>query len=391
MKIIKIMKSMSITSIIVLISFLIVSCATKNEDMSEYKTYSNDYYTIQYPSSWLEPKSVKDREDGCYIVAFSTEDNQISLTVAAERIYPITSSQENYIEKILKENEEGINVEECIVDRNKGYKIKSEDNNKFQTIYIVQKNDMIFEMNFKYQANDYNNCQALTNQIEKSFKFNDFESLSVLKDNWNKYSIEDIEVYYSDNSVIYNSIEKWAKERVEAFNYITEYLNVQWDYEPIKIFVFNSQEHGKQFGLILGFAKPEYNEIFTKYTQTPGHELAHCISNYISGERIHSSLINEGLATHLNMTGRDYHRLAADILQEKNYSVKLLGNDFRKNENAYTLGASFVKYLIDEYNLEVFKEFFAQNRNNEEESFRKFYDKEGNILINEWMEYLKTY
>lgn len=385
------MRSMSIASIIVLISFLLVSCATEDEGISEFKTYSNFYYTIQYPSNLLEPKLVKDGVDGYNIVAFSKEDNQFSLTVAAECIYPITSSQENYIEEILKENEEDINVEECIVDGNKGYKIKSKENNKIHTVYLVQKNDMIFEMNFECQIDDYNNCQALTNQIEKSFKFNDFESLSELKDNWNKYSIENIEVYYSDNSVIYNSIEKWAKERVEAFNYITEYLNVQWEYEPIKIFVFNSQEHGKQFGLILGFAKPEYNEIFTKYTQTPGHELAHCISHYISGKRIDSALINEGLATHLNMTGRDYHRLAADILQEKNYSIKLLGNDFRKNENAYTLGASFVKYLIDEYNLEVFKEFFAQNKYNEEESFRKFYDKEGNILVNDWMEYLKTY
>lgn len=367
------MKRVSVLPILVLISFLLISCDMKGEEMSESKTYSNVYYTIKYPSNWREPELIAPK------VFFSKEDNKCSLDIKA---LPYKGS----VEDLIPKNES----EECIIDGNKGYKIKSEEDNEIITFYLVQKNDMLFEMMFICQVDDCNNCQAFMDQIEKSFEFNDFESTSFL--NWNKYTIENIEVYYPNNSVIYDTIEEWGRNRVEAFNYITEYLDVQWEYEPIKMYVFNSQEHGEQYGLQVGFALPNYNQIFTLYNQYPGHELAHCISNYINnGQRVNSALINEGLATHLNMTGKDYHRLTADILQEKNYSIKLLGDDFRKNEDAYTLGASFVKYLIDKYSLELFKECFAQNKYNEEESFREFYGKEGNILVNEWMEYLKTY
>ncbi|WP_105616396.1 hypothetical protein [Vallitalea okinawensis] len=369
----KIIKRVSILPILVLISFLLVSCDMKDEEMSESKTYSNVYYTIKYPSNWREPELIAPK------VFFLKDDNKCSLDIKA---LPYKDS----IEDLIPKDES----EECIIDGNKGYKVKIEENNEIITFYLIQKNDMLFEMMFKSQVDDYKNCLASMDQMIKSFEFNDFESMSFA--NWNQFTIENIEVYYPNNSVINDTIEEWGKDRVEAFNYITEYLDVQWEYEPIKMYVFDSEEHGEQYGLQLGFALPGYNHIFTLHNQYPGHELAHCVSYYINnGERIDSALINEGLATHLNMTGKDYHRMTADILQEKSYTIKLLGDDFRKNEDAYTFGASFVKYLIDKYSLELFKEFFAQNQYNEEESFREFYDKEGNVLVNEWMDYLKTY
>lgn len=382
----KIGKKRSLLLFILLISLLLVSFKMKGEEMSEMNTFSNAYYTVQYPLNWIQAEYYL----GDRLIVFLTEDNQISLKIHATNIFPEAS--EGYL--LTQIEKSSMEFEEYIIDKKTGYKVEIEEGDKIYACYLVQKEDLVFEMNFEYQADDYNYCESLIEQIVNSFEFNDFESFRVSIDNWNIYRIENLEIYYPDNSEIYENIEEWAKVRSEAFDYITEYLDVQWKYEPIKMYVFNSKEHGEQYGFILGFAKPKHNLILTQYVQSPGHELAHCISYWINnGERIDSALINEGLATYLNMLRKDYHRLAADILQEKNYSIKLFRDDFRKNKqkDAYTLGASFVKYLIDEYSLELFKEFFAQIKYNEEESFREFYDKEGNMLINEWMEYLKTY
>jgi len=393
-KIIMIKKYMSLVSLIVLISLLFAGCETKNDDKIEFKTYSNAQYTIQYPLHWLEPEVKQDPYNG-NDVDFSKADDQFALNIMVRRIYPYSNSKD-YLEEILevsKEvNKEDVDVEEYMIDGNKGYEIKGVENNELTIFYLFQEKDMIFQIRFVCQVNDYNTCKATIEQIINTFEFNDFEALNALKDNWNKYSIENLEIYYPDNSDIYGSIEEWAQVRVEAFDYISKYLGVEWEYEPIKVFVFNSKEHGRQVGLELGLAISVFGEVYTEDTQSPGHEIAHCISYWMNnGERIDSDLINEGLATHLNMLESDHHRVTADILKERNYNIKLLGNDFWEHKAGYTFGASFVQYLIDEYSLEVFKDFFAQNKYNEEESFIKFYDKEGIMLVNEWMEYLKTY
>lgn len=160
----KIIKRVSVLPIFILISLLFVGCEIKDVEKNESKTYSNTYYTIQYPSNWLEPKVGNP-------VVFSKHDNQLVLKVWAGRYH------ENYLEESVKEIQEDINIEECIINRNKGYKIKSEENGIINTIYCVQEKDMIFEMNFECQANDYNNYEVLMDQIINTFEFNDFEIL----------------------------------------------------------------------------------------------------------------------------------------------------------------------------------------------------------------------
>lgn len=168
----KIIKRISILSILVIISILLISCDTKGNEMSEFETYSNAKYTIQYPSNWLEP--VVDTN----AVIFSTEDKKILLNITTSRIYhPYT---ENYIEETLKATKKDIDVEECIVGENSGYKVKLEVNDEINTAYIVQEKDILLEMNFICQANDYNNYQSLINQIKNTFEFNDFDTLREL-------------------------------------------------------------------------------------------------------------------------------------------------------------------------------------------------------------------
>ncbi|MTI70549.1 MAG: hypothetical protein FH751_09905 [Firmicutes bacterium] len=161
----KIIKRVIVLPILTLISFLFVGCEIKDVEKNEFKTYSNAYYTIQYPSNWLEPKVGN-------TVVFSKEDNQLVLEVRAVRYY------ENYLEESVKEIEEDVNIEECIINGNKGYKIKPEEKDEIiNTFYYVQEKDMLFEMNFECQANDYNNYESLMDQIKNTFEFNDFEIL----------------------------------------------------------------------------------------------------------------------------------------------------------------------------------------------------------------------
>lgn len=358
--------------VVLAISICILAAGCGPHEVNEFKTYSNVYYTLQYPSNWQDPVLNHSK------VVLVSNTNKLYFSIH-QMFY------EGSLQDLIPEKE----YEECVIDGVKGYVIENKEGDELYTFYVVPKNDMIFEFTFISQ-DDGDKNQETIDQLIESFEFNNFKSMSF--GNWNKYSTENIEVYYPDNSNIYDEVTKWSDQRQNAFNYICEYLDVQWDQEPIKMFVFNSQEHGQQYGIQLGFAWSMFSQIYTLDIQTKGHELSHCISYHInSGRTIDSDLIEEGLATHLDMTGRDFHQLAANLLREKSFSITLLGDKFREHENAYTFGASFVKYLIDEYSLDLFKEFYAQNKYNEEESFKRFYNKDGSTLINEWIELLKTY
>lgn len=48
-----------------------------------------------------------------------------------------------------------------------------------------------------------------------------------------------------------------------------------------------------------------------------------------------------------------------------------------------------VKYLIDKYGFNVFKEFYAQDRYSENESFKHYYGKPAEKILEEWKAYLK--
>ena len=207
---------------------------------------------------------------------------------------------------------------------------------------------------------------------------------------WNLYETKYLKVYYPENSIIKDTIKEWTKRREEAFENICKFLGIDWKFGKIKIFVFNDNEQAKMYGLKpLGFANPMDNSVFTRVDQTPGHEIAHVVSYRIKGKRINSSLINNGLATLLDNTGRNYHRISKYLLYEKKIECNILGENFRKCPFGYFLGASFVKFLIDKYGLEKFKEFFAQEDYDEEKAFENFYGKKGEELIKEWKEFLK--
>ncbi|GAA0179441.1 hypothetical protein SH2C18_23090 [Clostridium sediminicola] len=381
-------------SVVGVLLLLLTSCANNVQVMKEYKTYSNILYNISYPSDWEEPnvdkKLIKNSR-----VYFDTNDSKIlGLSISIDFFGTNTVAiMEERINNIKKTPNLLCEVKEYTISGKQGYNIKIKEDGKINEVYVVENKGLVYELNFETKGTINKESQIKIDKILDTFTFQNRKSINELWQNWNKYSEGNLEVYYPKHSIISNDVEGWTKGRIKAFDYIIEYLGVESTDEIIKIYVFDSQDQADEYGLTLGFALSEYNEIYTKYSQSEGHEIAHCISWWINnGERLTSDLINEGFATYFDMSGRNYDRISAEILKEKNYNVKLFGNDFRKNEDgeAYTLGASFVKYLIDEYGIDLFKEFFAQNQYNEAESFQKFYKKSGETLINEWVEKEKS-
>lgn len=209
---------------------------------------------------------------------------------------------------------------------------------------------------------------------------------------WNSREYKYLRLHYPDNLIVKNTIDKWAAEREGVFEILLEEFGAEWSIdEKVDIYIFNDHKHGEKFGFQLGFANPETKEIYTRYDQTKGHEIAHVISHYINDrKRISSSLINEGLATYYDASGRDYHEITYHILSQEDFSIDIFGANFRKHPQAYSLGASFVSFLIETYGKDLFWEFFAQNSYGEAEAFKFYYRKSNQELYNDWILYLKS-
>jgi len=356
-----------LTIFLLICSIALTGCTTSGEEIDQTKSYSNVYYSLNYPSEF-EQVLVAHKN------LFSQQENQIEFDI-----------QEYFHEDTLDNLIGSHGAEESLIDGTKWYFIESET----RVWYLAKKHGVLFQLTFCDKTGEYDELKALSKQIVEAIKFKSFEEMSF--DSWNQYSSENITVYYPDDSNILDTVDEWTEHRIEAFDYITNYLDVEWTYDDIKIFVFNSQDHGAQYGIQLGFALGSEGQIYTLDTQSYGHELAHCISAKLNNSNtIESSLIEEGFAVFLDSGGSDCHVLASEIIKEQGSKLDLLGDNFWENDKGYPLGASFVQYLIDEYGLDLFKEFYAQNTYDEKQSFVFFYDKEGEVLIAEWLEHIKN-
>lgn len=367
-----------------------------------WQSYGEYYYTISYPSNWS------------YI------DNQYNVDFKNNRSLPFFDSNIKCSIKLIKENSSLEEFESIInkydkESKGKGqltksnkklmYTILNEDSKAIKHTTFFYKDSLILKIEFFIKNKYKNNANIIMNTMLKSFELSKkgYESFTtVLEKNWLRYTKGPLDIYYEKNSVVANDIENWTKERLEAFGYICGYLKTDWVYdEKIKIYIFDSMEEGFKYGLELGFSSIGNRKIFTLYNQSRGHELTHIISanmNKLASPSklpwIPSLLILEGLATHLDMSRWDHHGIAKRVLEKNNYEIKLLGENFRnvkKKNKSYKLAASFVKYLIDSYGIDLFLKFYSQSEYSEEESFLKYYGKSGEKIIEEWESFLKKY
>lgn len=154
--------------------------------------------------------------------------------------------------------------------------------------------------------------------------------------------------------------ESFEKTREEAFVSVNSFFNSSLP-NLIDFYVWDSNESGQKIlGHTLGFSIPESEVIHSTYHQFRGHELTHVISYwyYPSGQK--TAFLNEGTAVYFNLSGdvenerekqlqndiryggKDKFNLP-DIWNYGTTDTKLL----KMNQDAYTIGGAFVRYLIE--------------------------------------------
>ncbi len=305
----------------------------------------------------------------------------------------------NEFEKMVGNNirVEKLDKKEINIGVEKSYKIENITSSKEYFVNVYAYNEgVVLKITLFTSKKDYEKDNLLLNEILSSLQFTGkpygYLSRKFIKE-WKKYSMGNIEVYYRPNGYVDTNIniEEWTKKRVEAFNYILDYFDLTWDYEPIKMFTFDSHLDGIEYGINIGFTVPVTREIFATHRQTAGHEITHAITTNIRKENwISSFVIMEGVAKLFDMTGDNYDEFAKKLLRNKKDKISLLNDSLiklRRSYRPYWLAASFVKYLLKEYGVETFKEFVS-HKYNENEAFIKYYGKSGKEMEDEWKNYI---
>ncbi len=287
---------------------------------------------------------------------------------------------------------------EINIGMEKSYKIEIIASSKEHLVSVYAYNEgVILKITLFTSKKDYEKDNLLLNEILSSLQFTDkpygYLSRKFIKE-WKKYSMGNIEVYYRPNGYVDTNIniEEWTKKRVKAFNYILDYFDLTWDYEPIKMFTFDSHLDGIEYGINIGFTVPVTREIFATYNQTIGHEITHAVTtNIVKGTWISSTLVLEGVAILFDMTRINYDKFAKEILEKYSTRISLVNNSLfklKKKHSSYLLATSFVKYILEEYGVETFKKFISQNKCRENEAFIKYYGKSGKEMEDEWKNYI---
>ena len=217
----------------------------------------------------------------------------------------------------------------------------------------------------------------------------------MFKNLWQKKESLHFIFYFFPHSFASENIKKIIAERETAYQKISQFLGVDIP-EKIRWYLFPSYEEGKQ---LLGGLSPSRAEsatltIFTVHgehqQQTSGHELTHILSYYIDNACTNSyKILSEGLACYLDQSDKNYHSITKELLNANNLIP--LGeiidvNDFNAKDPkiTYPQSASFVKFLIENYGLDKFKELWVIRKNLKEE-FQKIYQQEFNEVEKEWL------
>lgn len=194
------------------------------------------------------------------------------------------------------------------------------------------------------------------------------------------------------------NIKEIIAERERAYQKISRLLEVDFK-EKIHWYLFPSYEDGKR---LLGTLEPNQAipaslTIFTIHSehhqQTPGHELTHVLSFYINNASSNSyKFLSEGLACYLDQSGKDYHAVGHNLLNQNQLIPldKIIDlNDFKKYDPkiTYPQSASFVKFLIENYGWKKFKILWLIKKNLKGE-FQKIYHKNFEDVENDWLNFL---
>ena len=212
----------------------------------------------------------------------------------------------------------------------------------------------------------------------------------------NTYETEHFLIHYDPESKAAKNIELIAKDHEWRYHEVSEYLDVDIS-DKINSYIYpDTKVRKKYFGsLHATVANPIHGEIHQVFNSYPigelKHELVHIISSEFGSRTLKISPkkgLIEGIAVAVDwpVNVMDKHQLSKTLINKGNLNNNLddfLGYGFwyYPPSISYTLMGSYSRYLIDNFGVEKFKEYYRTGNTDE-------YNKSEDELIALWVKYL---
>lgn len=241
----------------------------------------------------------------------------------------------------------------------------------------------------------YNSAQYIAATLNSVISANQgLFSLGIIKDarsSWEKISTSNLDLYYS-SQIDFTKVKKHADAmQIKAQN-LSKWLEIPLT-ERIVVYVYANKWEGTNFGLTLGFTERKRRTIHMSIDQTLGHELVHAILGLSESPgkwTVADKLVQEGLASYLDGSERNFDQLAISDLQKAKWPdfMRLRKTCESFSGNCYFVGASFVSYLV-KLNKTAFLRVLHDPSSLKEGLYRH-YGESGEELVAKWQESLKV-
>ncbi|MCB9202341.1 MAG: hypothetical protein H6604_04740 [Flavobacteriales bacterium] len=207
---------------------------------------------------------------------------------------------------------------------------------------------------------------------------------------WNSTEVSNFIVYYKANSLVEKNIEQVVDNLECSLEHAQQKSKIEEYRIPIRFYIVDSNEEIKQLTNenIAGISYIKSNLIIQNmYYTTQSHEPFHLLSLQNWGNT--KLWIQEGSAVYSDGTwyGKDIDVVSKKLLKKNQlvpFSDLMKNRNFRKNKQSdmYIQSGSFCKYLIENYGLESFIQFWKTK------TTLGIYHKTILELENDWKKYL---
>ncbi|MCK9210840.1 MAG: hypothetical protein M0P61_08410 [Ignavibacteriaceae bacterium] len=217
--------------------------------------------------------------------------------------------------------------------------------------------------NDKEKCFQYLNTSLVLNAGKNAVKFAQEKILiwgfSDFYKDWEKQETEHFVFHFQPNSIITYKT-KFMETRESAFQKISQFFDVSLQ-SKIDFYIWNSDAEAKEKGIYsVGFALPEFFIIHSKANQTPGHEVTHIISHYLSKDVKKIRFINEGIAVCFDCNPDTNFLKIKQIRETEKYNDKISIIDAWLNKSKYSDGilypvaGEFVNRILEKGGKEKF-------------------------------------
>lgn len=207
-------------------------------------------------------------------------------------------------------------------------------------------------------------CQATRNATRSAETSLKLLGLSEFFDKWEAFETQHFSCRFSGRLIDFNRVE-YARSLEEAYDTISTWFGGGPD-EKIRFLLWANQAEADEAGMPpMSFSNPEEYLTHSLRAQPMGYELTHIISLYALNPTIQNGLISEGIAVHMDLTGRNQMKQARKVLAESNpkpleVSIPALWLDWTLSPEEFSLpvAGAFVNMLVEKGGKKRFLEFF---------------------------------